>query len=195
MTQIAKPQPDESYPYMFRYIDLVPDDGRVLKHLETSAQGVENLVRSFSDADRTTPSAPGEWTVQDVLGHMIDAERVIAYRGLCIARGEQQDLPGFEPADYGAASNANTRSLDNLLAEYHAVRASTLAMFRGFTDEILDRRGTASGGNPYSVRAVAFIIAGHEQWHIKSIHDNYGSRLPVAATASYRPLSELKETR
>lgn len=196
MTRIPKPQPDESYPYMFQYIDLVPDDGQVLKHLETSHEGVEKLIRSFSDADRTTPHAPGEWTVQEILGHLVDTERIIAYRAFCFARGEKQDLNGFEPNDYATASNAKSRDIDNLLAEYRAVRASTVAMFRGFSEEILNRRGTASGGKPYSVRAAAYIIAGHEQWHIKSIHENYGSRLPQkAAVSPYRPLSDLTETR
>lgn len=178
MTRVfARPQPGEYAPYTIDYISLVPEDGLILKHLEENSAQVDSLMRAFSGTDRTTPHAPGEWTVQDVLGHIIDTERILGYRALCFARGEKKELPGFEESEYGAVAGANVRTLDDLLTEYHAVRAATIALIRSFPDSVLTNAGVANK-NPFSVRGFIYMLAGHELYHIRSIHQNYGHLLP-----------------
>jgi hypothetical protein len=109
----------------------------------------------------------------DVLQHVIDNERVFAYRMLRIARGDQTPLPGYEQDDYAAAADASARTLDDLLTEYRAVRAASIALLRGLDEAVLQRCGIISGG-PLSVRAAAYVIAGHELYHLRSILENYG---------------------
>ena len=107
-----------------------------------------------------------------MLLHQIDSERIFAYRALRFARADNQNLLGFEQDDYVANSGANSRSINSLLAEYDAVRASTVALAESFTEEQLDRRGTANNG-PATVRALLFIIAGHELHHLNIIRERY----------------------
>jgi len=173
MKTIAKPQPGEHGAYYSRYIDLVPDDGRVIQHMQDDLEQVMGLVRSMPDAKLGTPHAPGEWTVKDILVHVADAERIFAYRALRIARGDVTALPGFEQDGYVPNARANQRPIDDILAEYAAVRAATIAFFTSLDEAALVRLGTASG-SPLSVRAAAYIIAGHELHHIISIRENYG---------------------
>ncbi len=117
--------------------------------------------------------APGKWSVKEILLHLIDSERVFAYRALCIARGEQTPLPGFEQDDYVPLSGAEGRSPESLLEEYRAVREATLSLFRHLPEESLTRIGKASD-NPLSARAAAWIIAGHEVHHLRVIEERYG---------------------
>lgn len=173
MKTIAKPQPNEHGAYYSRYIDRVPDDGRVIQHMQDDVEQVMRLVRSLPDAKLGTPHAPGEWTVKDILVHMADAERIFAYRALRIARGDATPLPGFEQDDYVPNASANERAIDDILAEYAAVRAATVAFFISLDEAALVRLGTASD-NPLTARAAAYIIAGHELHHLKSIKENYG---------------------
>ena len=169
---IAKPQPGEYAPYAIMYIDLVPDDGQLLTHLTQNLQTVMELARSFPAARLTTPCAPGEWTIQEILVHIIDTERVFAYRTLRLARGDRTALPGFAENDYAAASRANERTLADILAEYQAVRQASVTLLGHFAEDIWARSGSASG-NPLSVRAAAYQIAGHELHHLDSIRENY----------------------
>lgn len=168
----SSPQPGEYALYTIDYISLVLD-GRLLTHLADGLQQIEAFVAALPPEKLTAPHAPGEWTVQDVLLHILDTERVFAYRALCLARGEQQALPGFEQDDYAALAGANAREITELLDEYRAVRAASVALLRSLPDEVLLRAGTASQ-NPLSVRAAAYIIAGHERYHLRSLRENYG---------------------
>ncbi|HLF76474.1 MAG TPA: DinB family protein, partial [Dehalococcoidia bacterium] len=154
------------------YISLVPEDGAVLMHLASGVRGVEAFVRSLPPEKLTTPHAPGEWTVQDILQHIADTERVFSYRALRIARGDKTVLPGFDQDDYAANANANARDLDDLLEEFQAVRRASIALISSFSDELLLRRGSWSGG-PLSVRGAVYIITGHPLYHIASIFQNY----------------------
>lgn len=132
MLNIPKPLEGEYAPYTLEYISEVPDDGQVLKHLEDNFKRVKTLVQSL-DADKLiTPHEAGEWTVQEVLVHMIDTERIFAYRALRMARGDTTSLLGFEQDDYVATSKANQRTLDDILAEYDTVRQATLTLFHSF---------------------------------------------------------------
>ncbi len=172
MPHIPKPQPGEYAPYTILYIDLVPDDGQVLKHLRDNLAATLAFIRSFPPEKLATPHQPGEWTIQEILVHLSDSERIFAYRALRIARQDATPLSGFEQDDYVPASRANTRGIASILEEYAAVRSATLTLFESFDEEVFARTGTASE-NRVSIRALAYIIAGHEQHHINSIRENY----------------------
>lgn len=173
MKTISKPVEGEHSPYFSRYIDLVPDDGLLLQHVRDNAAVIQDHVRGLPHDQLTTPHAEGEWTVQEILSHLIDTERIFSYRALRIARNDATPLPGFEQNDYIPYTGANSRSLDDLLEEYTAVRAASLTLFNSLDEAAWGRIGSASN-NPLSVRAAAYIIAGHELHHLKSIQENYG---------------------
>jgi uncharacterized damage-inducible protein DinB len=116
--------------------------------------------------------AEGKWTIKDLLLHLIDAERIFAYRALRIGRGDKTPLAGFEENGYVINANANSRSEESLLKEFELVRKSTLELFKNFTDEQLAYLGTSSD-SIISVRAIGFIISGHQNHHIKIIQERY----------------------
>jgi len=173
MLNIPKPEVGEYAPYTIDYIKLVPDDGLVLEHLETNVTAISDHVRTLPADKLTTPHADDEWTVQDILVHLIDTERVFSYRALRIARGDTTELPGFYQVDYVNTAYANERTLDDILAEYVAVRHASLSLFRTF-DEAMLINTTVASGKPTSVRALIYQIAGHELHHLESIKENYG---------------------
>lgn len=123
-------------------------------------------------ADRGLAYAPGKWTLKEVLGHLVDDERIFAYRLLCVARGEVAELPGFDENRYVAHGEFERRSLDELLTDYATVRAATLALLRGLPPEAWAKRGRV---NAYacSVRGLAFHIAGHELHHHRIVRERY----------------------
>lgn len=170
---IPKPEPGEYAPYTVMYFDVIPDDGLVLDHLRDQVTALRELVAGVDDRALSTPHAPGEWTIKQILLHIIDDERIYAYRALRIARGDQTDLPGFEQDDYIEPSQANTRSIDSLLHEFETVRHATLSLFENLPEDALVSSGVANG-HRMSVRAAAYHIAGHAMHHIVSIRENYG---------------------
>ena len=169
---IQKPHPDEYPAYASMYIDLLPDDGLVLQHMEENLAEVKELIHSLPEEKLLYRYAPGKWTIKEILVHIIDDERIYSYRALRFARKDRTELPGFEQDDYTAESNANERSLESIFEEYEAVRKATIALFNGLDDEALLRRGKADG-NEDTVRALAYHIAGHELHHIHFIRTNY----------------------
>ncbi len=173
MLAISKPEVGEYAPYTIDYINLVPDDNNVLEHLETNVTIISDQVRTLPTDKLMTPHADGEWTVQDILVHVIDCERIFSYRALRIARGDTTDLPGYEQNPYAVAANANQRTLNDILTEYTAVRQASLSLFRSFDTSVMTNLAVASG-NPTSVRALIYQVAGHELHHLNSIKENYG---------------------
>lgn len=169
---IDKPAAGEFAPYAAMYIDLLPDDGRVLEHLKSNFEKVRRLVSSLPEDKLTWRYAPGKWSIKEILVHVVDDERIYAYRALRFARGDRKELPGFEQDDYARTSDADERPLASILAEYRAVREATVAVFDGLPDEAFGRSGVADG-NPMSVRAAAYHIAGHELHHLKIIRERY----------------------
>jgi len=123
--------------------------------------------------------APGKWTSKQMLLHIIDTERVFAYRALRFARGDAQALAGFDENDYADNGGANARSMNDLLAEYAAVRAATLALVNSFTPEQLQQRGTANNA-AVTVNALLYILPGHERHHLNVFRERY---LPVLGVA------------
>lgn len=172
MRLISKPAADEFAPYAAMYIDLLPDDGRVLEHLKSNLEEARRLVSSLPEGKLTWRYAPDKWSIKEILVHIVDDERIYAYRALRFARGDQVELPGFEQDDYARTSGADARPLASIFAEYRAVREATVTMFDGLPDDAFERSGVADG-NPMSVRAAAYHIAGHELHHLKIIRKRY----------------------
>ena len=169
---IARPDASEHAPYYSRYVDLVPS-GDILTTLATQIDGTLAELRKVSEADSLKRYAPGKWSIREVLGHMIDTERVFAYRALRFARGDRKNLLSFEQHEYVAIAQFDRRPWAGLLEEFEAVRRSNLLMFRALDDESWARQGVANG-NPMSVRAAAYIIAGHELHHLRVLREHYG---------------------
>lgn len=161
------------YPfYASMYIDLLPNDGLLLKHLKDNLDLVKSIISALPEEKWSYRYAPDKWTIKEVLVHIIDDERIYAYRALCFARNEKIDLPGFEQDEYVLYSNANERSMDNIVEEYEAVRFATIALFNGFDQTALLRQGVANK-NKATVRALGYHIAGHEMHHVNIIKEKY----------------------
>jgi len=169
---VSKPSDTEYASYFGRYVDLVPD-GEILGTLAGQISGTLAKLRGVSDDESLKRYAEGKWSIREVLGHMIDTERIFAYRALRIARNDQTNLPGFEQDDYIPAAEFDRRPWGGLLEELEAVRHTTVLMFGGLHDEAWERQG-GSNGNRMSVRAAAYIIAGHELHHMRVLRDKYG---------------------
>ena len=172
MKSIPKPEPNEYAPYASMYISLLPDDGLILEHLEKNLCATTEFMRALHKEKLTYRYAEGKWTIKEIIGHLIDDERIYTYRALRFARNDQTELPGFEQGDYARESGANERPLSNLLEEFATVRKSTIALFNSFDDRVLTRSGIASG-NVMSVRAIAYHLAGHELRHMNIIKERY----------------------
>jgi uncharacterized damage-inducible protein DinB len=154
------------------YIGLLPDDGLVLIHMQENLKIITDLVRPLSEAQLTQPFAEGEWTIKEILVHIVDDERIYAYRALRAARNDPTELPGFDQDLFTTYSGANQRSLESIFEEYASVRAATISLFNNLPDEAFTRASVANG-HAMSVRAAAYHIAGHELHHINSIKQNY----------------------
>ncbi|HEU5217079.1 MAG TPA: DinB family protein [Gemmatimonadales bacterium] len=166
-----RPSATEFAAYYGRYIGTVPD-GDLLRMLEEQGEQTTALLSGVPESRGGFAYGAGKWTLKEVLGHIADAERVFAYRALRIARGDQTPLPGFDQEPWVPQSGANARTLADLLGELRVVRAATLALLRHLPPEAVGRMGTASD-QPVSVRALAWIIAGHERHHLAIVRERY----------------------
>jgi uncharacterized damage-inducible protein DinB len=168
---IARPAPDEYAPFYGTYINALDGEDAVA----TLVEGMEGMtaVLATVPADREEYRyAPGKWSVREVVGHILDAERVFAVRALTFARGDAGPLPGFDEDGWAAHSNAGSRPLADLAKEFALVRGSNVSMARGFTDEALLRTGVASG-KTVTVRALLWIMAAHEAHHRRLLAERY----------------------
>ncbi|HLH40423.1 MAG TPA: DinB family protein [Bryobacteraceae bacterium] len=166
-----RPASNEHAPYYAKYIGLAPD-GDIVSQLKSQIGETIGLLSPLSDAAGDFRYAPDKWSLKEVLGHMIDTERIFSFRALSFARGDRNPLPGFEQDDYVRAAGSNERTLKSLVEEFEAVRRSTVLLFGNFSEAAWQRRGIASG-NEVTVRALAWIIAGHELHHRRGIAENY----------------------
>ena len=171
----TRPVEGDYLPYALSYINQIPAEQDPGEALRLQPQEIHAVFADLSEAQTEKPYADGKWSLKEMFLHQIDSERIFAYRALRFASADGQDLHGFEQDDYVAQSIANTRSIASLLAEYDAVRASTIALFDTFGENELSRRGTANGG-PATVRALLYIIPGHERHHLNIIRERY---LPI----------------
>ena len=168
------PQPNEYAPYARPYIELVPTDVDIFTHLTAHLDTIKSSMQNFSRNALITPHEPGEWTIQEVLMHVIDVERIFAYRMLRFAREDQSELAGFDQDAYVPASRANDRTLGSILEEFTAVRQATLTLVKSFSPDDFARQGVGSGFT-VTVKGLLYHLAGHAIHHYESIHENYGS--------------------
>lgn len=168
---IPRPAPDEYAGYYGKYIGLVPE-GDLCDLLGRQLTETLALVRLIPESRGTHRYAPGKWSIKEVLGHVCDTERIMSYRALCIARGDATPLPGFEQDDYVPAGGFDQRTLADLGDELSAIRGASIELFRHLDAAALARRGTASG-NPFTPRALAYVIAGHERHHVGILKASY----------------------
>lgn len=168
---MAKPDPSEYNPYFERYIGTV-SDGEILEILISQREAFVDFLDTVGEERASLRYAPGKWSINQVVGHIVDTERIFGARALAIVRGERAPLPSFEQDEYVEEANFDDRTLASLTAEFESLRRSHLALFGSFDDELWLRRGMA-GGNEVSVRAIAWILAGHLIHHEGVIRDRY----------------------
>ena len=155
---------DEYADFYATYINTVTEEFTLTEELEISVHRLVKFVREIPMDKFDYRYAEGKWTIKDILQHLIDAERIFAYRALRFARNDKTELPGFEENDYVDEARANSRSIQDLLTELLVVRQATLTLFKTFNEEELLRKGIASN-KPMSVRALGFTIIGHQNHH------------------------------
>lgn len=171
MSHLRRPDSAEHAEYYQRYIDTVPD-GDILETLMGQLEETLRPLEGVSTETELFRYAPGKWNLREVLGHIIDAERLFAYRALTMAREKNADLPGMDQDQWSDESNAGERPLSDLMAEWVAVRRATVHLFASLPEGAGARLGRASGYT-FSVRSFAWIIAGHELWHRQLIAEHY----------------------
>ncbi|KGO85214.1 damage-inducible protein DinB [Flavobacterium rivuli WB 3.3-2 = DSM 21788] len=165
-------QPNEYAAYYSTYLQLVSDECSLTEELEVS---VHNFIRFVQDIPMDKYDyryAEGKWTIKDIIQHLIDTERIFSYRALRFARNDKTELPGFDETQYGLVANGSERKLQEMLTELALVRQSTIMLFKSFSKDDLLKTGIASG-NSASVRALGFIIIGHQNHHIKVFKERY----------------------
>ena len=168
----VRPAKTEYDAYYERYISLVPDED-VLVTLDLQLSETLILLRGLSEQHGAFRYEPKKWSVKEVLGHLIDTERVMSYRALRIGRNDRTPLAGFEQDDYIKYGDFDKRSVSKLSREFEQVRRATISLFRNLEPEAWERRGIANKVE-VSVRALAYIIAGHELHHKAILKDRYG---------------------
>jgi hypothetical protein len=169
---VGRPEPDEIPSHYASYIRRVLETDPVMV-CASQIEDTAAMLRGLSETEALHRYARGKWSIKEIVGHLADVERIMAYRALRIARGDQTPLPGFDENAYVPVAKFDSRSLADLMGELRTARAATLALFRTFDAEAWRRRGTASG-KPVSVRALAFMLPGHERHHLEILRTRYG---------------------
>jgi hypothetical protein len=170
----ARPTAEEYDAYFQQYLDLVPAQVTdILKHLKKQGLEMLTLMRSLDDAQGEYRYQPEKWSIKEVVGHLIDTERLFAFRALWFARGEAHEQPGMDENLWGRNSNAHDRTMPELWREQHVCRTDHVYLFRSLDQEAIDRRGIANG-SAMTARAIPWLIAGHERHHLNVLKDRYG---------------------
>jgi hypothetical protein len=168
---IERPKSGEYNPYYDRYISLIPGSD-ILATLAAELSKTVALLSDRSESDGDLRYAPGKWSVKEALGHMIDTERIMSYRALRFARNDRTPIEGFEQDDYVRGGPYAGLRLSDLVEEFKTVRAATLSFFRNLRPEDWSRPGLANN-NEITVRALAYVIAGHELHHRHILEERY----------------------
>ena len=169
---IERPDSSEYAPFYATYVDQVPD-GSILDSLAAQRRSTGRLLATLDEERAEYRYAEGKWSVKQMVGHLADAERVFLFRALAAARGDRTPLPGFDENEYVARAAFDRRPIAELAAELDHARQATLSFFGGLSAEETGRSGVANG-TEISVRALAWIIAGHERHHVKVLGERYG---------------------
>jgi hypothetical protein len=166
-----RPEAGDFAPYYQKYIDLVQGE-HINEVIQQYAQPIKSFYNSLPESKANYAYADGKWTVKELLQHVMDTERVFAYRALCISRNDQNAFPGFDENAYVPASKASFRNLTDLQIEFSAIRHSTNLLFQSFDEEQLQLKGTASN-NPVTVNALGYILFGHYLHHKNILEERY----------------------
>ncbi len=172
--KIAHPESDEFDSYYQRYVSLV-NDGNIISTLKNQIAETTDLLNKIDAEKADFRYAPEKWSVKELVGHVIDTERIFAYRALRIARGDQTPIEGYEQDDYIKNAEFAKCSLVDLAEELSLIRRANVLMFQNLSQTAWHRRGTANG-KEISVRALAYILAGHEIYHVNILKERYLSR-------------------
>ncbi|MFM6924803.1 MAG: DinB family protein [Ferruginibacter sp.] len=168
---MPKPSPTTYPAYFKNYVDQVPDED-LLTGFQNQSAVIKQFLGSITEEQSNYAYDTGKWTIKEVLQHIIDAERIFNYRALCFARKETTSLPGFDENTYAAHSNANSRSWQDLVDEFTAVRNSTEFLYKSFTEEALASSGI-SNNNPSTALSFGFITLGHFYHHKNVLQERY----------------------
>lgn len=169
---IPRPAAGEHVEFYARYIAEAPTDD-ALEAMRITGESLVALLKNAGETQALHRYAPGKWSVKEVVNHISDAERVFGYRALRFARADRTPLPGFDESTWVPAAGSDRRPLAGILDEFRLVRAASIALFASLDPEALPRRGEANG-HPISVRALAWIIAGHSRHHETLLRERYG---------------------
>lgn len=170
---VPRPSTGEYSDFYASYLDLVVEQPDLLSVMLAQAEHVRQLMIDPGEARAGYRYASDKWSIREVVGHMVDSERIFSYRLLRIARGDQTPMAGFEENDYVAEANFERRTLTSIVSEWTTVRESVIRLMEGVDPELWERRGTANGV-PVSARAIAWIIAGHTAHHLDILRERYG---------------------
>ena len=168
---MTRPDSAEYAPAHASYVDLVDEDD-ILAALQQQSSETQKLLARLDEARAGYRYGEEKWSIKEVIGHIADAERIIGYRALAVARGETQSLPGFDENEYVRNAGFDAWKLGDLAEEYALVRRSNIVFFKNLLPEAWDRRGTANG-QPVSVRGLAYVIVGHERHHLNVLRERY----------------------
>lgn len=171
---VGTPQRTEAAPYYFTYIDRIPNPD-VVSVLESQLDPALDFLHSISKEKSLSRYAPGKWTIRQVMGHINDTERMFVFRAMWFARGFETPLPSFDQDIAVAGAQSDAISWARHMQEFREVRRATLSFFRNLSPEAWARTGTASG-NPFTVRALAYIAAGHLDHHMAIVRERYITR-------------------
>lgn len=171
MNIIAKPKPTEYPAYFDAYIQSIKS-ADILKELRHQVMRMQAFLSEIPEDKEDFSYAAGKWTLKEVIGHIIDTERIMAYRALRFARGDKQELPGFDELLYVRTADFNKRTLYELAHEFGSVREANIYLFKSFDEAALDRSGSADG-KTISVRSLIYVIAGHTLHHQNVIKQKY----------------------
>ena len=180
LRKIEFPSKNEYPKYVEMYMKWVAKEEGLISQLEICAENTLNLIDSLSEYDLNFRYQEDKWSIKEILIHLVDDERIYAYRALCFSRNDNTNLPGFEQDDYIKYADVEERPINNIIEEYKAVRTSTIALFKGFSERALLRKGIANG-NKASVRALGYHILGHELHHIQTVKISYLKELNKAS--------------
>lgn len=166
-----RPEADEYGDFYEDYIKLI-DEPNIVQVLIQQGQQTYAVIQRLTDEEASSRYEDGKWSVKEIFGHLVDTERIMAYRALCISRGETTSLPGYDHEAYVQQADFDNRSLQSIFTEYDALRNANISMFNSFSKEQTLRTGTANEVS-VSVRALAYIIAGHERHHMQVLEEKY----------------------
>jgi len=167
-----RPSANDYAPAHANYVALCPEED-VLSAIEQQSSATQKLLSSVDEAKSAYRYAEGKWSIKEVLGHVGDAERILCYRALAVARGDAQPLPGFDEQEYVRNAAFDHWKFGDLLEQYALVRRATIVFLRNLAEEAWHRRGIANG-HPISVLGMAYVILGHERHHLQVLAERYG---------------------